>query len=1186
MITKYLLTTIILLACAITAHASSNAQVSSDTQVSSDAQVSSEKPLDLSPEEVIWLDSSGVIRTTGNPNWLPFEAFGPQQEHMGVIPKYLELFAQQTQVSFQSIPSSSWTNAIEMARSGQVDILSSDHDNQLLTPTHRFTNPYLIQPLFVFSHTQGGAAIDDLTLVSEQRIGVIKNQGYGWKLKDAYPNISFIEIDSIELALNQSRDKELDYFISTNAFSNFYMQQLGIDNLHIQGQLPINLELAFAVRSDWPELVSILNKQIELIPRGERYSIIEQWLLANAGLVTDARWQQAIIRSALVGCALLAGIAALIYMRQKKNRKREDRYRKALAAVNAGEIEYSHARGYLHVSAPLMARLGLTSTQKSSVLKDLLGHVSADDRDNLEKAILQAGASSDSENSVDITFQVLSPKGLFWLRLRADIHLTKRDRQLAGTLEDITRLKESQQLLAIEREKLAEHEEFLNSVLNNIPDMVSVKDDQGRYTFANTAYCRFTGTTVDELIGTTGGEHFCETSSQFMYEKEHEVKATRKVLRYEADYPSTSGVFFNFDTIKAPLTNRDQQLLGVLTVARDITERQQLLDELYQFKLFAEGSPTYLGMCNTDGEFVYVNWAITKLFKGPNGREEDIIGTAFINYYSKQSQALIKEVITPEVIETNSWEGELELINHHGEAVPTQQAIQVIHDKRGNIRFSCAIAVDISDEKRIQAELAAAREKAEEANRSKSMFLANMSHEIRTPLNPIIGFSQLLSTKSTLDPETREQIKIIESAGKRLLGLINDVLDLSKIEAGKLSLTPAPFDLHAELIDLCQLMQPRAVEKNLMLETNIQLGEHHMVMGDRVKISQVLLNLMGNAVKFTAQGRIGLNARWQNHKTVTIEIYDTGPGVSGDELIELFQPFNQGRSGALLGGTGLGLVLSKHLIELMGGTLEFVNRAEPDPGATVILNIPLQTTTLPRSPEEDAAFRYAQLEKGSHLTVLVAEDDPASQNLLSGYLANIGCSHVLQANDGVESLELLSENKVDIIFTDIRMVGMGGIELLEHLRANSSLKNIPVIAVTASTLEHEQEDLLNRGFNGFIGKPVDLTLVNQELNKHLAPKWQDVETLSIDSDQTSLDDVSAVYLNEAEQHQAEAIVTAIESGDIDSAIDLLKEWQHSTRLNSLYQNLRQSLDRYDLQSAESILKSINTGQTTEETSHE
>jgi signal transduction histidine kinase/DNA-binding NarL/FixJ family response regulator len=390
---------------------------------------------------------------------------------------------------------------------------------------------------------------------------------------------------------------------------------------------------------------------------------------------------------------------------------------------------------------------------------------------------------------------------------------------------------------------------------------------------------------------------------------------------------------------------------------------------------------------------------------------------------------------------------------------------------------------EVDGHRRTEALLQDARQHAEAASRAKSRFLANMSHEIRTPLNAVLGYTQLLIEDRRQAPETRERLRVIHAAGQRLLGLINDVLDLAKIEAGALQVHMAPMDLRHELGEIFSLFEPRAEAKGLLLKLDVDLDTRAAFVTDRAKFGQVVLNLLGNALKFTDAGCIVLRA-WRAGGDTVVEVEDTGPGMDEQEVADLFTAFRQGAAGVDKGGTGLGLNLSRHIAQALGGDL--VVASAKGRGTTVRLRLPMAEADPAGVPAAGLAGGQ-RLAPGSTLRALVVEDDPYSRDVLATLLRETGCA-VDVAVDGEAGQAACrarpADAPYDIVFTDIRMPRLDGLQMLQALRADERTRGLPLVAVSASSLEHERRYYVDHGFQDFIGKPYQFAAIHEMLVQH------------------------------------------------------------------------------------------------------
>lgn len=408
----------------------------------------------------------------------------------------------------------------------------------------------------------------------------------------------------------------------------------------------------------------------------------------------------------------------------------------------------------------------------------------------------------------------------------------------------------------------------------------------------------------------------------------------------------------------------------------------------------------------------------------------------------------------------------------------------------GAITWS-GLIVDITDSKRIEAELQAARLAAEQANRAKSQFLANMSHEIRTPMTAILGYADLLA-QSESDPATiRECVATIRRNGQHLTELINDILDLSKIESGAMTVESVPTQLPQLLGDIGTLLGTRAKQKGLELQISRAADVPSTILCDPTRLRQVLINLVGNAVKFTERGSIRLEASFSAEPApvLRLRVSDTGIGMSSDQMARLFKPFQQGDDTMTrrFGGTGLGLAISMRLVEMMGGAIRVAS--EPGLGSTFEITFDL-TGRIVRGPEpEPAAACGASITSLAGLRILLAEDGEDNQRLISFILRKSG-AEVDIAGDGLIALEKIEEalaagRRIDVVLTDMQMPRMDGYALARHLR-DSGFEG-PVIALTAHAMTGDREKCLEAGCDDYTTKPID-----RERLVHLIGQCRDI----------------------------------------------------------------------------------------------
>ncbi|HOY04557.1 MAG TPA: ATP-binding protein [Saprospiraceae bacterium] len=441
------------------------------------------------------------------------------------------------------------------------------------------------------------------------------------------------------------------------------------------------------------------------------------------------------------------------------------------------------------------------------------------------------------------------------------------------------------------------------------------------------------------------------------------------------------------------------------------------------------------------------------------------------------------------------------MLGKQGQLIPMVFNAKIVYDDEGNMSHTITTGFNFTERKKLENDLIIARQEAENAQHLKHLFMANMSHEIRTPLNAIIGFANFLG-RAELNPVLKEYVDCIQISSANLLAIVNDILDFEKIQSGMLRIDKVEFDLPGLLHSVITMVRPSAEEKSLVIHLDADPLLPPLMMGDPMRLTQILVNLLGNAVKFTDSGQVTLRVRRllprgsRSCVRIRFEVEDSGIGIPATEQERIFERFIQADSNAMrrYGGTGLGLALVKMLVELQRGSISLVS--EVGTGSTFTVEIPY---TLSRMPGVLSGKHVTQNItpdfKGRH--VLLIEDNPMNRRIAELQLLELGMK-ITQASNGQEAITLLRNTPCDfnLILMDIQMPEMDGYTTTQLIRTELKLKKVPIIAVTAHVLAGEREKVLASGMNDYLTKPVRYEELITALQRHLPADAPVLEDLS------------------------------------------------------------------------------------------
>jgi len=580
------------------------------------------------------------------------------------------------------------------------------------------------------------------------------------------------------------------------------------------------------------------------------------------------------------------------------------------------------------------------------------------------------------------------------------------------------------------------------------------------------------------------------------------------VEHYETARVRKDGTAVAVSATLSPIEDADGTIVGIATICRDVTDRDRAERK---FQGLLESAPDAMVVVGADGLIRLVNrqtellfgWSRSELVGHP---VERLMPTRFATHHPVQRTAFFDD---PSV---RAMGATLELAARRkdGSEFPVDISLSPLDTEEGVV-VSASIR-DVTERKRFEAallereeQLAAARDQALEASRLKSQFLANMSHEIRTPMNGVLGMAQLLLT-GNLEPEQRRRVEHLHESGQSLLTIINDILDVSKMEAGRLELEVANFDLAAAVESVVDLCASPASAKGLALALHVAPDTPKWVRGDSLRLRQLLVNIVGNAVKFTEQGTVDLSLTVAGPGRLRFSVRDTGIGIDPSATAHLLEPFSQADASTTrrFGGTGLGLAICRQLVELMGGSLDFTS--EPGVGSTFWfeLELPAAEPAYAASPSRatgttPAAAPVVGPSPVDGTWILLADDAEINREVGKGLLECLGYL-VVCVSSGAEAVAAVQRAEYAAVLMDCLMPVMDGYEATRHIRAlDGPARHVPIIALTAAAMSDDRDRCLAAGMDDYVSKPLDLALLRAALARHLperaprAPRAQPTE---------------------------------------------------------------------------------------------
>ena len=831
---------------------------------------------------------------------------------------------------------------------------------------------------------------------------------------------------------------------------------------------------------------------LDIVAGGGALSPFDTTLQAKDGRLVDVALAISPIRNPsgqIVGASAIARDISQRMLAEQRLRESEERFREIFENAPVGMCVSWLNGHFIQVNQALCRMLGYSEAELLATTWEELTH--PDDRESCRRHFDHLRRNP-AECLVMEKRYLRRNGGVVWARTRLAIVRNPEGDPLyfVVDMEDISESKRAEAALR-------DSEERFRIMADSCPAMIWASSPEGGTQFINRFYREFYGMPREDLENHNWKLLVHpDDAPEYLAAYDRAVRG-RETFRAEARVRRSDGEWRWIASYAEPRLSPAGEYLGHVGLSPDITERK-LVEQALQaseekFRQLAENIREVFWIVDTvSGQVLYVSPAY-----------EEIWGQSCANLYRNPTAWMeaihpddIEQAhsVMPPLVRDEPRQAEYRIHTPAGQEKWIRDRAFPILDQTGQLVRIVGIAEEITERKRHEADLIRAREGADAANLAKSRFLANMSHEIRTPMNGVLGMLQLLA-ESDLTAEQRQYINVAETSGRVLLALIDDILDLSKIEAHKITLENLGFDLRGTLEEVVESMRIQAGSKGLDFDWSVSPEIPACLRGDSRRLRQILTNLCSNAIKFTHRGAISLDAalesRTEDRATLRFAVTDTGIGIRPEHASLLFAPFTQADASTTrrYGGTGLGLAISKQLVEMMGGSIGVQSREGQ--GSTFWFTVALEIVPEACGPRRSAALprnagrteRMVTGRLGRKARILLAEDNVTNQEVAMAQLVKLGCDPVPVTN-GVEAVEAVRQASYDLVLMDCQMPLMDGFEAARRIRESVGT-NLPIVAITADAMPADRARCLAEGMSDYLAKPVQLAQLAEVLDRWL-----------------------------------------------------------------------------------------------------
>lgn len=1040
--------------------------------------------IQFTPEERLWLQNHPVIRLAIDRDFAPYEWINDTEGYSGLTADFVNLIQQRLGSRFEIIKDQPWAQMLSMAERGEIDMLSDVNKTPEREKYLHFTEPYVETPIIIVSHEKTGF-VGNLKGLAGKRVAIEQSYFMHERLAREHPEIRLIPANSTYQALMMVNSGQADAYIGDAASANYTIRKTGMINLIFSGDTGYNSQHRMAAVKTNPVLATLLTKALATIPEFEKQAIQNRWMTWQppAGINTKTLLQYAIAASSLFFMIMLWNMRLQQEIKRRKQitlalKNSEDQFKSLFTQASLGIGLIDSLTGRIYKANQKYADIvGLSIAVLESIDWMQITHPDDIQPDLDNMALMNSGKT----NGFSMEKRLWRSDGCYvWVNLT----IARLNIQIQGNpchhciIEDISERKQMEIALRHSRDELLRYfEQPLIGMMTSGPDKKMLN--------VNQCFCDMLGYTKQEMLTLnwaklTHPDDVADNEICLVQALHNEVDS----YELEKRYLHKDGHIVYAHLAVSCIRNSEKQLSYMIGMVLDISARKKIEESLRQseeqLKLVLEG-----------GHIGFWDWNIVTNEVERNAIWGEMLGytyeevkhnaqqwTEFIHPDDREkAQQSIQNVLAGyeacHAVEYRMFhkDGSIRWILDHASIVQ--------RDAEGKPTRMSGTHTDITERKLAEQAMQEAELKAVQASQAKSEFLANMSHEIRTPMHAISGMIHLIQRTGLTDKQ-KDYLSKIENSAQTLLYIINDILDFSKIEAGKLELEQETFLLSDVFNNLINIVGLKAQQKGLELVVLLSLDTEHYFIGDSLRLGQILINLVSNAIKFTEQGKIIVSvvANLLRDETMQLQfaVQDTGIGLTAEQLAHLFQSFSQADNSITrkYGGTGLGLAISKQLVEMMQGQIW----VESEPGNGSIFTFTAQFK-IAKTPVHLTENRY--LKHDPHdinvsgclagKKVLLVEDNEINRELAIELLSDLGIA-VEIAKNGREGVQRVLTEAFDLVIMDVQMPELDGLTATRLIRADGRFAQLPIIAMTANAMTGDKENSLAAGMNDHLTKPI------------------------------------------------------------------------------------------------------------------